>query len=235
MEVELRRGRRRRPRLIGLPRIRAGLKGRGLPRKLLALAVEPVTEPRRLDLLAELQRGVMAAERHEADRLGFRIVPLSVKPRAGDDDVVAVRIALLGPAINLPRTPRILLIPEAGDVQVRNEGALDLIDPGFFLPERIVVWVLDNRIPVRDRTVQVLRVDVRQRPERQVPGISVVRLEAEMCVRVLVRLLVHGVLERVALTQRAVAMVVVVHPLIGRRRLLGDRRQRRMWLEQRHR
>ena len=72
-------------------------------------------------------------------------------------------------------------------------------------------------------------------PRFEIPGIGVVGLEVEVRVRVLVRLLVHRVFERVALAQRAVAMVVVVHPLIGGRRLLRDRLQRRMRTQQRHR
>ena len=83
--------------------------------------------------------------------------------------------------------------------------------------------------------MEVPGVDVRQRPEVEVPGIRVVGFEIEVRIRVLVRLLVHGILERVALAQRAVAMVVVVHPLIGGRRLLRDRGQRRMRPQQRHR
>ena len=55
-----------------------------------------------------------------------------------------------------------------------------------------------------------------------------------MRIFVLVRLLEHAVLERVALAQRAIAMEVVVHPLIHRRRLLADRLQRRMRVQQRH-
>ena len=71
--------------------------------------------------------------------------------------------------------------------------------------------------------MEVLGVDVRERAECQVPGIAVVRLEGEMGVLVLVGLLEHGILEGVALPQRAVPVVVVVHPLVHRGRLLADR------------
>src|SRR5258706_1885982 len=37
---------------------------------------------RSLDLFAELHGGIVAAERHLADRLGLQVVPLSVKPRS---------------------------------------------------------------------------------------------------------------------------------------------------------
>ena len=70
-------------------------------------------------------------------------------------------------------------------------------------------------------------------PEREIPGVAVVGIEVEVRVLVLVRLLQHRVLERIALAHRAVAMVVVVHPLVHGRGLLAHRLERRMRMEQR--
>ena len=56
-----------------------------------------------------------------------------------------------------------------------------------------------------------------------------------MRVLVLVGLLHDGIFEVVALAQRAVAVVVVVHPLIDGRGLLADRLERRMRMQQRER
>ena len=94
MQVQIRLRRRRRPDGVRLPGVRARLERRGLPGKLLASAVQPIAEPRRLDLLAELERRVVPAKRDQADRLGVQVVPLAVKPRPRDDEVVAVGIAL---------------------------------------------------------------------------------------------------------------------------------------------
>jgi len=74
--------------------------------------------------------------------------------------------------------------------------------------------MLEVGIPVRNRAVQVLGVDVPDWPEVQIPLVRVVGFEVEMRVLVLVRLLHHGVFEVVALPKRAEAMVVVIHPLV---------------------
>src|SRR4029077_12292561 len=135
---------------VGAPRVRTGLERGRLPRKLLAVAVQPVAEPRRLDLLAELSRRVMAAERDLPDRIGREVVPLPVEPRAGDNEVVAVGIADLRAAVDLPRPPRIFLVPEPGNIQVRHERTLDLQDPRLVLPKCVVVGMLHDLVPVRN-------------------------------------------------------------------------------------
>src|SRR5262249_11066067 len=107
LQIELRWRRRWRPRRVHLPGVRARLERRRLPWKLLAGAVEPVTEPRRLDLLAELDGRIVSAKWNLADRRRRRVVPLAMEPRPGDDDVEAIRIADLGSAVDLPGSPRI--------------------------------------------------------------------------------------------------------------------------------
>ena len=76
-------------------------------------------------------------------------------------------IVLRRVAEDLPRAPRIFLIPEAGDVQVRNRRSVQLTDPRLSLPELVVVGVLDDVVPVWNRAVQIFRVDVGQRAERR--------------------------------------------------------------------
>ena len=83
-------------------------------------------------------------------------------------------------AEDLPRSPGIFLIPEAGDVQVGHGGAVQLVDPGFFLPEVVVVRVLHDVVPVGNGAVQILGVDVGERAEVEIPLIGVVGVEVEM-------------------------------------------------------
>src|SRR5262249_61743778 len=125
-QIDLRRRGGGRPRIVGVPRVRAGLERRRFPREFLAAAVQPVPEPRRLNLLAELGRRVVAAEADEPDRLRLRGVPLAVIPGPGHDQVHVIGIALFGMFVDFPRTPRILLIPEAGDIEGRYGGAVEL-------------------------------------------------------------------------------------------------------------
>src|SRR5882762_1575786 len=56
-----------------------------------------------------------------------------------------------------------------------------------------------------------------------------------MSVGVLVGLFHHGIFEVVALAQRAVAVVVIIHPLVDRRGLFADGLQRWVRLQQRQR
>ncbi len=79
--------------------------------------------------------------------------------------------------------------------------------------------------------MKILRVDVGERPEIEIPLVSVVSLEIEMGVLVLVGLLHHGIFKVVTLAQGAVAVVIVVHPLIYGRGLLADGFQRRVRVE----
>ena len=92
-------------------------------------------------------------------------LPLAVKPRTSHDEIGVLRIALLGVTENLPRSPGIFLIPESRNIQVGNGRGMKLADPGFFFPELIVVGMLHGGIPVRNRAVQIFRVDVRERTE----------------------------------------------------------------------
>ena len=122
-----------------------------------------------------------------------------MKPRPGHHQVRVIGIALAGLTKDLPRSPRIFLVPESGDIEQWNRRPLDLCVPRLALVERIVVRMGDDRVPRRNGIMEVFRVDVRQRTELQIPLVRVVRIEVEMSVLELVRLLIHRVLERVTL------------------------------------
>src|ERR1700694_1372499 len=203
MEIEVRGlGLPGRPASVRTPAVGARRERARLPGWLLPLAVEIVAEERRLDRLAELARGLMAAERDQPDAVRLRRAPLSVEPRAGDHEIRTVGVVLRGVPEDLPRPPRIFLIKETSDVQVRDRRCVELADPRFLLPELVIVRVRADVVPVGDRAVQGASLDVRERAERQIPRVRVVDLEREVRVLVLVRLLEHRVLERVALAQR---------------------------------
>ena len=224
-----------RPHLVAAPAVRARLEHRGLPAGLLPLPMEIVAEERSLDGLAELAGRLMPAERDQPDAVCLRRLPLAVKPGPCHHEVGVVRVVFLRMVKDLPRPPRILLIPEARDVEVRDRRGVELPDPGLLAPEVVVVRVGDDVVPVGNGPVEVPGIDVRDRAEREIPGIGVVDLECEVGVLELVRLLEDGVLERIALAQRTVAVIVVVHPLVDRRRLLAHGLEGRMRVQQRQR
>src|ERR1700730_10260665 len=104
------------PRCIGMPAIRPALKRSVPPRGLCAYAVQIVAEEWRLNTFAKFARGFMSAERNDADGIAFGGLPFAVEPWARDNDIRVIGIVLLGFMKNLPRTPRVLLIPESGNV-----------------------------------------------------------------------------------------------------------------------
>src|SRR5438132_13957136 len=124
----------RRPLRVGSPAIRSGLEGRHPPGWLRAAAVEIIPEERRLDVLAKLARR-FPTEREEADAVTLRCLPFAMKPRAHHHEIGALRVVLGGVTEDLPRSPRIFLIVESGDVEIGNRRRVQLIHPRFFLPE----------------------------------------------------------------------------------------------------
>ncbi len=110
--------------------------------------MEVVAEERRLYSLAKLPCRLVATERERTDAVTFRRPPLPVKPRAGHHEVRVVRVMLVSMAKDLPRSPGIFLIPEARNVQEGDRRRVELADPGFFLPELVVVRVGHNIVPV---------------------------------------------------------------------------------------
>ncbi len=161
--------------------------------------MEVVTKEGRFDILAEFAGGLVSSERDEADAVALGTLPLAVIPGTGNDEIRVLRIVLLGMTKNLPRSPGIFLIPESRDVQVGYGRGVELADPRFFLPEGVVIGMLDAGIPVRNRAVQIFRIDICKRTQVEIPLVSIVYLEIEVAVLVLVSLLHDSVFEVVAL------------------------------------
>ena len=90
--------------------------------------------------------------------------PSSVKPGPGDHEVGVLRIVLLRVTEYLPRPPGIFLVPEAGYIQVGHGGTVELVDPGFFLPELVVVRMAHHVVPVRQRSVEIFVIQIGEGP-----------------------------------------------------------------------
>ena len=145
---------------IGVPGVRAGLEGGYLPRRLFALAVQVVTEEGGFDVLPELEGGFVPAEGDGANAVSDWRCPSAVEPGAGDHEVGVLRIVLLRVTEDLPGTPGIFLIPEAGDIQVGHGGTVELVDPGFFFPELVVVRMAHHVVPVGQRSVEIFVIEI---------------------------------------------------------------------------
>src|ERR1700722_246966 len=91
----------------------------------------------------------------------------------------------------------------------------------------------DRIVPEWNLAVYIMVVDVRQWSEVQVPLVRIPLLKREVRVTKLVAFLHNRVLKIVTQAQRAVAVIVVVHPLIDRGRALADGFQSRMGVKQR--
>ena len=78
----------------------------------------------RLNVFSKFTRGLMAAERDLPDLVSFGGLPLSMEPGTSHYEVLSLRVALFGVAENLPWTPWVFLIPEAGNVQIRDWAAV---------------------------------------------------------------------------------------------------------------
>ena len=122
--------------------------------------MQVVAEKGRFDILAEFAGGLVSAKRDEADGVSFGALPLSVKPRTGDDKIGVLRVVLFRMTKDLPRSPRIFLIPKSGNIQIGHGRGVKLAHPCFLLPEFVVVGMFDAGIPVRDRAMKILGVYV---------------------------------------------------------------------------
>src|ERR1700693_1899060 len=177
MEVKFCRfGFLRRPRGIFMPAVGTALKSAALPIRLFSHAVQVVAEKSGFNILAKLARRFMSAKGNDADRVALGRLPLPVKPRAGDNEVCVVRIVLLRVTENLPWSPGIFLVPEAGHVEVRNRRSVQLTDPRFFLPEVVVIRMRDAIVPVGNFAVKIFLIYVRERAKIEIPLESIVSL-----------------------------------------------------------
>src|SRR5437867_2934507 len=105
----------------------------------------------------------MSSKRNQADPLFLWPLPLTVKPWTGNHEIGVLRVMLFRVSENLPGSPRIFLIPKSRDIQVRNRRSVKLPHPGFFLPEAVVVRVINRGVPIRNLAVKIFLVDIRER------------------------------------------------------------------------
>ena len=82
--------------------------------------MQVIAEEGSFNILAELKRGFVIAESYQSEVASFCISPTSMIPRPCNHKAAALRIALLSVTPDLPRSPWIFLVPEAGNVQIGN-------------------------------------------------------------------------------------------------------------------
>src|SRR5258708_10111396 len=126
-----------------MPTIRAALERAGLPIRLFALSMQVITEKRRFDIFAELARRFVSRKRNQPDAVRLWRLPLAVEPRTGNHEIRVLGIVLFRVPENLPRPPRIFLIPESRNVQIRDGCAVQLPRPRFFVSAVGVVRIVD--------------------------------------------------------------------------------------------
>ena len=109
--------------------------------------------------------------------------PLHPPCRHGpDDEEVPIRlIVLLERAVDRDRPVEVFLIPPARDVERRHRDAREVRAHRLPLPEVVVVRMRGEVGPRRQLLVlEHLRLDVRQRPDVQIPLVRVVAVEVEV-------------------------------------------------------
>src|SRR5262249_50650034 len=121
---------------------RSALERASPPGGLLAYAVEVVAEKRSFNVFAEFSRCFMAAEGNHSDRIALGRLPFAVIPRSGHHEIGVIGIALRGVTEDLPRSPRIFLVPETRNIQIWHAGRMQLAHPSFLFPELVVIGML---------------------------------------------------------------------------------------------
>src|ERR1700751_5534956 len=106
----------RRPCGIFMPSVRTALESTGLPGRFFSDAMQVIAEESGFDVLAKFARRFVSDKRNDSDLVALGRLPLAVKPRSRDNKIRAVGIVLRRVPKNLPGSPRIFLIPEAGHV-----------------------------------------------------------------------------------------------------------------------
>src|SRR5258708_33910860 len=114
-----------------MPGVRSTLKCAGLPCGLVALSVQIVAEKWSQNIFAGFAGRFVSTERDEPDAVSLAACPFSVEPRARHHEVPVLRIVFFSGAKDLPWSPRIFLIPESGNIQVRHRRGVKLADPCF--------------------------------------------------------------------------------------------------------
>src|SRR4051812_44501666 len=103
----------------------------------------------------------MISEGKRAKRGAEFCMPASVDPRPSHHHVEMFWIVLLGGFVDMPRPPRIFLVPKSSDVEVRNGGLLfQQREEVNFFPVRVIVGMRNIIIPAFYLPVQISLVDV---------------------------------------------------------------------------
>src|SRR5579884_4475963 len=126
MEVELaRHGASGRPDVEVPPRAVAGVEDPHLRKIPRALVLEPIVEPRLLDLRTEVLARV-AAKGDVAERVAMRARPFAVKPRPQHEIVEMLTVTRLPRRVGGLRTVEIFLIPRAAHRERRHRGEREI-------------------------------------------------------------------------------------------------------------
>ncbi len=154
-------------------------------------------------------------------------------PRARHHIVHVVGVFLLQRFVNFHGTVEIFLIPPAGNVKIWHFWSIQVRRHRLLLPELVVVGMRDEIVPGGYLFVPVILVEVGGRPERGVPLEGIVAVELKIEIRGAG--FHHGrILQAVAQPERSVVMEIVTQELVGGRRLLGNRLERRVRVEHGH-
>src|SRR5260370_28525576 len=114
-----------------------------------------------------------AVERDFPQPAAFGTRPAAVVPGARDEIVQMIGIALIEELVNLHGTVEVLLVPPAGNVQIRNFRRSDVGPESLFLPELVVVGMVDEIVPGGKLEMEILFVHVRERSEVHIPLVRV--------------------------------------------------------------
>ena len=169
----LRLGRRWRPAIEAAPLVRPGVEHRRLREFPVALALEPIREPARLQRAEVHARGTPESDVAEG-RGGIR-EPLPVVPGTHHQEVHARGVGPLERRVARERPVLVLLVPPAAHGERRDGRVGEVAGKGARPPHAVVGGVLGEVAP----RGPLLRADRRrQRPQRRERAVPFVRVEA---------------------------------------------------------
>ena len=107
--------------------------------------------------------------------------PATVAPRPHNQHIGRPGVVLFNRTIDVKRPDRIFRVKPAADIEHGWADVLHELPEGSLLPEFIVVWVLDDLLPVGRLTLEIFLIRFDQRPHLQeeivgIRGIDIARL-----------------------------------------------------------
>src|SRR5688500_17450607 len=97
-------------------------------------------------------------------------------PRTHDQEILFLCIVAFEQLIDFDRTVEIFLVPPSGHVERRHCHAIEPRCKRLPLPESVIVGMVYEVAPGWDLPLKILRVDVRERSEIQIPLVSIVTI-----------------------------------------------------------